>query len=42
MTERAPNLSDIHPPSARITPEGSVNMDAIKPALANDIVYTLT
>ena len=31
---RAPKRSETHPPSARITPDGKLNTDAINPAIA--------
>jgi hypothetical protein len=34
ITVRAPNLSDIQPPRARMTPEGKVKIDDRRPAVA--------
>ena len=42
MTKRAPNLSDIHPPTARIIPDGKLKIAAIMPAVTTDMVYTFT
>ena len=42
MTRLAPILSDIHPPSARITPEGKLNAAARKPAITRPMPYPST
>ncbi len=36
MTLRPPNLSDIQPPRARITPDGRLNAEAKMPAVTSD------
>ena len=42
ITRRAPQTSDIHPPSARITPDGRVFTAASTPARNTVVEYTLT